>query len=209
MINRLPGYYRKSQVVKDLYEVIKTVLDGASAKLDADSLNLFITKTDVFEPHEDDVGLPPTSESAENRRSKVIARLQGNNLLTLSELENLVTNYEKSGCDIREDFSEYTVYIIFSGRKGIPENIELIKAALEEVKPAHIRIEYEYCENTWQDIWEKFGSWGNIAEHMTWELLKNHNKDMIYLDSNNIPYESDTSNAVIYFNNGQAHARRV
>ena len=209
MINRLPGYYRKSQVVRDLYEVVKTILDGMADKLDAESLNLFITKTDVFEPHEDDVGLPPTSESAENRRSKVIARLQGNNLLTLSELENLITNYEKSGCDIREDFSEYTVYIIFSGRKGVPENIELIKAALEEVKPAHIRIEYEYRENTWQDIWEKFGAWGNIAGHMTWELMKYHNKDMIYLDSNNVPHESDTANAVIYFNNGQAHARRV
>ena len=48
MINRLPGYYRKSQVVRDLYEVVKTILDGMADKLDAESLNLFRTKTDVF-----------------------------------------------------------------------------------------------------------------------------------------------------------------
>ena len=209
MINRLPGYYRKSQIVKDLYEVIKNILDGAADKLDIEGLRLFITQTDEFEPHEDDVGLAPSSESAENRRSKVIARLQGNNLLTLAELRNLITNYEKSGCDIREDFPNYTVYITFSGRKGIPENIELIKAAIEEVKPAHLRIDYDYCENTWQDIWEKFGAWGNIAEHVTWDMIKYHNKDMVYLDENNIPYQSDKENAVIYFNNGQAYARRI
>ena len=209
MINRLPGYYRKSQIIKDLYEVIKTILDGAADKLDIEGLRLFITQTDEFEPHEDDVGLSPSSESSENRRSKVIARLQGNNLLTLAELRNLITNYEKSGCDIREDFPNYTVYITFSGRKGIPENMELIKAAIEEVKPAHLRIGYDYCENTWQDIWEKFGAWGNIAEHVTWDMLKYHNKDMVYLDENNIPYQSDKENAVIYFNNGQAYARRI
>ena len=209
MIKKLPGYYRRSRVVADLYEVIKSVLNKTDKVIDTKDISLFIITTNDFSRHEQDVGLDNTGESAENRRSQVIARLQGNNLLTRSELETLINTYEKSGCSIDEDFPNYTVHITFSNRKGVPENIELIKAAVNEVKPAHIRIEYGYCENTWQDVSDKFGAWGNIAERMTWEMLMYYDKTLIFLDENDIPYESDNTNAEVYFNNGMAYARRI
>lgn len=175
MINRLPGYYRKSKVISDLYAAIKNILDKTAADIDAESLRLFITETDEFTKHEADVGLLPIDDIPENTRSRVIARLQGNNVLTLAELETLISNYEPTGCAIDENFADYTVYITFSGRKGIPDNIELIKAAVEEVKPAHLKIEYVYCENTWTDISEQFGAWGSISKDMTWDMLMYYN----------------------------------
>ncbi|MDO5397227.1 MAG: hypothetical protein Q4G33_04785 [bacterium] len=87
MINRLPWYYRKSKVVSDLYSVIQNILDKAKPDIDTESLRLFITQTDKFTKHEADVGLQPIDDTDENRRSRVSARLQGNNILTLSELE--------------------------------------------------------------------------------------------------------------------------
>lgn len=211
MINRLPWYYRKSKVVSDLYSVIQNILDKAKSDIDTESLRLFITQTDEFTKHEADVGLHPIDDTDDNRLSRVIARLQGNNILTLSELETLITNYEPTDCSIDEDFAEYTVYITFSGRKGIPENIELIKAAVEEVKPAHLKIEYVYCENTWTDLSEQFGAWGNISEDMTWEMLMYYNdKTLIYLDENNIPYLSDSrANSYVVFIDGAAYVRRM
>ncbi|MGM9936404.1 MAG: putative phage tail protein [Candidatus Ornithomonoglobus sp.] len=211
MINRLPGYYRKSKVLADLYFVIKNMLDKAALNIDTQSLRLFITTTDEFTRHESDVGLSSIDDTDENRKSRVITRLQGNNVLTLAELETLISNYEPTGCTIDENFADYTVYITFSGRKGIPENIELIKAAVEEVKPAHLKIEYVYCENTWTDISEQFGAWGNISENMTWEMLMYYNgKTLIYVDENNIPYFSDSkANSYVIFIDGAAYARRM
>ena len=209
MIKKLPGYYRRSKVVADLYAVIQAYFDKTAADISETDISLFITTTNDFTKHESDVGLNNAGDTPENRRSQVIARLQGNNLLSRPELETLISNYEKSGCSIDEDFPNYTVYITFSGRKGIPENIELIKAAVNEVKPAHLRFEYAYCENTWQEVFEKFGAWGNIAENVTWEMLMYHNKAFIYLDDNNIPYDSSNTNAEVYFNNGKAYARRI
>ena len=211
MINRLPGFYRKSKVIADLYAVIKNILDKAKSDIDTEGMRLFITETDEFTKHEADVGLQPIDSTDENRRSRVIAKLQGNNVLTHAELETLISNYESTGCTIDEDFAEYTVYITFSGRKGIPENIELIKAAVEEVKPAHLKIEYVYCENTWTDISEQFGAWGNISENMTWEMLMYYNgKTLIYVDENNIPYLSDSkANSYVVFIDGAAYARRL
>ena len=209
MIKKLPGYYRRSRVVSDLYAVIQAYLDKTDSDIHTSDISLFITTTNTFERHESDVGLNNAGETAENRRSQVIAQLQGNNLLTRSELETLISNYEKSGCSIDEDFPDYTVYITFSNRKGIPENIDLIKAAVNEVKPAHLRFEYIYCENTWQDISEKFVMWGNIAENVTWEMLMYHNRDLIYLDETDIPYERDETNAQIFYNNGSFTARRM
>ena len=140
MINRLPSYYRKSKVVKDFYEAVKKLIDKVSEDISAEDLRLFITTTDTFSLHEKDVGLPEMTADNETKRARVIARLQGNNLLTKAELERLILMYDKTGCTITEDFPNYTINIEFSGRKGIPYNLEAIKAAVEEVKPAHIQV---------------------------------------------------------------------
>ena len=48
MIERLPSYYRKSTVVKDLYAVIQKRLEKTDEDISAEDLRLFITTTDNF-----------------------------------------------------------------------------------------------------------------------------------------------------------------
>ena len=174
MIEMLPWYYRKSQVVKDLYDVIAAALERLGLDISELDRDLFIATAADFTRHEADVGLIPVSADAETKRARVITRLQGNNLLTLSELERLVTDYEKTGCSIEEDYKNYTVTIIFSGRKGMPSNIDQIQAAIEELKPAHIKINYVSLQNTWTEVRQKLGTWGN-AKQFTWGGIKEYN----------------------------------
>ena len=155
MIKRLPSYYRKSKVVKDLYAVIKKVLDKVSKRISIEDLRLFITTTDLFSLHEKDVGLSGINADYETKRSRVLARIQGNNLLTKSEFESLIEIYDKSGCT------------------GVPYNIEQIKAAIEEVKPAHIKIEYDFQYNTWGDVKKKFKAWKDTKELM-WDDVRKY-----------------------------------
>lgn len=141
MIERLPYYYRKSKVVKDFYEVIQVILDKADADIDIADKRLFIITTDEFTLHEKDVSLTKSDGlDAETRRARVIARLQASRILTVEALKELVSLYEKSGVDVVELYDKYAFTLDFNNREGAPENIAEILAAIEEVKPAHLRI---------------------------------------------------------------------
>ena len=104
MIDRLPNYYSKSKTVKDFYNVVQTILDKVSEDISDEDKRLFITTTDSFLLHEKDVGLSEITADNETKRARVIARLQGNNLLTKSELEQLILMYDRTGCKITEDY---------------------------------------------------------------------------------------------------------
>lgn len=168
MIDGLPSYYRKSQVVKDLYNAIQSALEKFEGDMDTKASNLFVLTASDLSLHEKDVGL--TSDPSiheETRRAQVLARLQGHKLLTISELKSLINLYDKTGCSINEDFENYTVTIVFDGRKGQPYNFEQLKAAIDEVKPAHLNFKYEFIRNTWGDWRKTFGTWGKNID-FTW-----------------------------------------
>ena len=180
MIVRLPDYYRKSKVVKDLYAVIQKLLDKVAEDISAEDLRLFITTTDNFSLHEKDVVLAEISADNETKRARVIARLQGNNLLTKAELERLIRIYDKTGCTITEDFANYTVNILFGGRTGIPYNFEQICEVVEEVKPAKV------C---------------------TWEGSQNYDgRTWLYVDNNNVYLRENGANAYVVLKNDEPYA---
>lgn len=207
MINRLPHYYRKSKVVKDIYAAIQKLLDKVAADISAEDLRLFIATTDSFPLHEKDVGLTEINADNETKRARVIARLQGNNILTKAELEQLVNVYDKTGCTITEDFPNYTINILFSGRKGVPYNFNEIKAAVEEVKPAHIQVNYEYQNNTWNDAKQKLGTWGN-AKAFTWGGIRTYDgRTWLFVDNNNVYLKENGANAYVVFKNNEPYAR--
>lgn len=59
MIEMLPWYYRKSQVVKELYDVIAAALEQFNLDISELDRDLFIATTADFTRHEADVGLAP------------------------------------------------------------------------------------------------------------------------------------------------------
>ena len=207
MITSLPHYYRKSQVVEDLYKVVQQALNELKDDINTVDLRMFITSTDEFERHERDVGLTPIISDNETKRSRVLARLQGSNLLTISELKSLINIYDKTGCTVIEDFSSYTVTIIFDGRTGKPYNLEQIQAAVEEVKAAHIKINYAFIKNTWGDVRRKLGTWGN-AKSRTWGDIEDYDgRTWLYVEGENVYLREDGANAYVVFKNGIPYAR--
>ena len=147
MIERLPYYYRKSKVVNDFYDVIKKIIDKVELDIAAADKRLFIITTDDFTLHEKDVSLSAITADNETKRARVMARLQGSEVLTVEALKSLVTLYEKSGIEVEEQFGDYVVTLVFPNREGTPENITEILLAVEEVKPAHIKIGLTFIRN--------------------------------------------------------------
>ena len=208
MMDKLPHYYRKSEVVKELYRVIQLLLEKLSANASTEDMRLFITTTDDFTLHERDVGLAEIVADNETKRARVLARIQGGNLLTRSELERLILNYDKTGCTVTEDFANYTVTITFSGRTGVPYNFDEIKAAVDEVKPAHIKIEYIFIKNTWGDVKAKLGTWGS-AKAFTWGGVQDYDgRTWLYVDSGkNVYLRENGANAYVVFIDQEPYAR--
>lgn len=207
MIERLPYYYRKSKVVKELYTVVQTILDKISADISAEDLKLFIITTMDFELHEKDVGLTATTSDNETKRARVIARIQGKSVLTKSALAELINVYDKTGCTITEDFENYTVTILFSGRKGKPYNLNEIQSAVDEVKPAHIKIEYEFMKNTWTDLKSKLNTWTN-ASSLTWGSVEDYDgRTWLYVENDEVYLKNDGANAYVVFRNNIPYAR--
>ena len=151
-------------------------------------ISLFITTTDSFLLHEKDVGLSEITADNETKRARVIARLQGNNLLTKSELEQLILMYDRTGCTITEDYKNYTVAVKFSGRKGVPYNFEQIKSAVDEVKPAHLQVNYEFQSNTWGGVKDYDGR--------TW----------LYVENNEVYLRENGANAYVVFKDNKPYA---
>ena len=207
MIEKLPYYYRKSRVVEELYMAVQKILDKISADISDEDLSLFITTTTDFTLHEKDVGLSPIAADNETKRARVIARIQGNSVLTKSALYELIDIYDKTGCTITEDFANYTVTIAFTGRKGKPYNFNEIQSAVDEVKPAHIKIEYAFEKNTWNDIRLKLNTWGNAAS-LTWGDAEDYDgRTWLYVDGENVYLREDGANAYVVFKNGIPYAR--
>lgn len=207
MIEKLPYYYRKSKVVEELYAAVQKIIDKISADISDEDLSLFITTTTDFTLHEKDVGLPAITADNETKRARVIARIQGNSGLTKSALYELIDIYDKTGCTITEDFANYTVTVLFSGRTGKPYNFNEIQSAVDEVKSAHIKIEYAFEKNTWNDLRLKLNTWGNAAS-LTWGDAEDYDgRTWLYVEGENVYLREDGANAYVVFKNGIPYAR--
>lgn len=190
-----------------LYNAVQIILDKVSADISAEDLKLFITTTTEFAQHEKDVGLTAITADNETKRARVLARIQGNSVLTKSALEELVAVYDKTGCAVTEDFANYTVTILFSGRKGKPYNLEEIQSAVDEVKPAHIKIEWEFMKNTWADLKSKLNTWTNAASQ-TWGGAEDYDgRTWLYVENDEVYLKNDGANAYVIFRNNIPYAR--
>lgn len=164
MINKLPGYYRRSKILKDLYDVLEAFLKDNKIN----DKDLFIITASNFDRHLKDVGLSPDIDTDdETKRSMVLSRLQGDEIFTKEKLFNLINLYEETEFTITEHPDEYKVVVDFTKRKGMPRNIKELRADIEELKPAHIDIAFNTQYVSWEEAAQKTGTWQGARQY-TW-----------------------------------------
>ena len=66
----------------------------------------------------------------------------GSGKVSGSMLKNVAQAYESGGIDVSVDSSEYRILIRFIDTWGLPSNLDDLKAAIEDIKPAHMTVEY-------------------------------------------------------------------
>lgn len=97
--------------------------------------------------------------SYERRRENIISKIRGVGTLTKTQIKNLATSFTGGEVEVLEIPEKYKIVVKFVGVKGVPENIGGLIAVLEETKPAHLEIAFEYTYMTWNQHDEFAMTW--------------------------------------------------
>lgn len=114
---------------------------------------------------------PLSTDSLEQRRDDVIAKLRGTNKLNTQSIAEIVQAYTQGTCTSHLEDGVLTVEI-----KPPAENKEFrfsaIEAELSKRIPAHIKLNVIRDYATWGDIKTNFSSWTAISERDDWFDVK-------------------------------------
>ena len=212
MLKKLPTYYQKSKVIRELFKSIELEFKSLSEETVLTENQFFVILSDRdIAKHEQDVGLvPDTAADLETRRGRVMSKLRGTGTVTKTMMKNVAASFVNGDIEIIEYPSRYCFAVKFTSRTGIPYNIEDIKAMVEELKPAHLAVEYIFTYRLWQDVLDTLSNWTTVKSY-TWEqlLVFDITNNLIISDDGKVYYcPSSKGNALVIWNENKAYARR-
>jgi uncharacterized protein YmfQ (DUF2313 family) len=105
----------------------------------------------TLERWETEVGIEVKNNyDIEFRKSRIRSKLRGKGTVTVNLMKNVAESFANGEVDIIENNPTYSFTVKFVGSKGIPPNLDDLKAAIEQIKPAHLAVLYEFKYNTYQ-----------------------------------------------------------
>lgn len=161
-----------SPAVEDFEDALQPQLDAIADLFAGISENeLFAATAEKWLPlWEAAFGIPTEPDkSLSDRRSRLLSKLRGAGTTTPERIRQAVSAFANSDCEIIERTADYAFDIRFVGVYGIPPNIDDVKAAVEEMKPAHLAYRLIFLYHCWQDY--KAQIWGSAAQK-TWAEMK-------------------------------------
>ncbi len=171
LLSYMPGYYKTSKVVDNLNNANALELNNYHQKLEEVFNQFFINTADFsLEKWEKELGLVvDNSYNTEFRRSRIMSKIRGQGTVTINLIKAVSESYANGEVDVIENNSDYSFAVKFVGLKGIPPNLDDLKKAIEDIKPAHLAVVYEFTYNPWN--YAKSFTWEDIKQN-TWETLK-------------------------------------
>lgn len=161
-----------SPPVENFEEAIQPAMDGLNeALLGITEKELFAGSAEHWLPlWEAAYGLAidpekPTTE----RQARLMSKMRSAGATTAELLRQTVSSFANADCEVIEHSGEYRFTVKFTGIYGIPPNMDDVRAALEELKPAHLAYGFLFLYRTWQEFADK--AWGEL-EAFTWEELE-------------------------------------
>jgi uncharacterized protein YmfQ (DUF2313 family) len=171
----MPNYFRTSKVVDDINNANAIELDNFDKKLDSVANQFFVNSADfALERWEKEFGIAINNNyDTSFRRSVILSKIRGQGTITVKLIENVAESFENGEVDVIENNSDYSFKITFVGTKGIPPNLSDLMQAIEEIKPAHLAVIFEYAWQNWNEIDVKNSTWDNIDTYnMSWDIFE-------------------------------------
>lgn len=172
-----PDYYKNSKVMDNINKTNVNELNLINDKLNDIKNQMFIdTVTTALDRWEYEFGLPVVNNyNLDYRRTRIYSKKRGQGTFTVKFLKNLAESFENAEVDVIENNSNYCFEIKFIGIKGIPPNIEDLKSIIEQLKPAHLGVNYIFTFITWDefDFYNKpWNEWDD--KNLTWDEFETY-----------------------------------
>lgn len=161
--------------------------------------------------HEQDVGVSPDDTAdLETRRGRVLSKLRGTGTVTKTMMKNVAASFVNGDIEITEYPSRYMFSVAFTSKQGIPYNLQDIKDMIEEIKPAHLAVEYIFTYRLWEDVKNDLQNWTMVKPYTWEELLTFHVRNYLTVTESGIYFCPEAQgNARVVWDGTKAYARRI
>lgn len=171
----LPDFLRSSQVIASILDAEGTEFDQYRTSIE-DVLKQFYVETaaewglDLWEKM---LGLTSyAGKPLDQRRSRIISKLRGMGTVTVSLIKNVAESYVYGTVEVAEHPELYSFTIKFVDSRGIPPNLDDVKAAIEEIKPAHLAVEYQFTYLIYDELKVSGHTYDQLLAHnLTYDQL--------------------------------------
>ncbi|QMV43750.1 putative phage tail protein [Cohnella cholangitidis] len=172
-VTLLPVFMRKSLIYKTIFEseaaqflIAGNNLDDLGDQLSIDSA------TWALAIYEKEFGVvPEAGKPLNDRRSVIKSRMRGTGKVGAELIKDVADSF--SNGDVTVGFDGGVITITFVSVVGIPPNLDDLKEAIEDVKPAHLHVTYVFNYTLWDEIdalnktWDQ---WDDLS--LTWDQME-------------------------------------
>lgn len=164
----LPSFLSDTKVFSGIFNAEGNELDIIHSKLDDIEAQFNIdTATWALSLYEKELGIATDyTKSLDYRRSVIKSKWRGTGKLDETLIKMVCESFTNGNADITFDGK---INVKFTSVKGIPPNMNDLKNAIEEIKPAYLDLEYIYIYNTYEYV-QGF-LYRNLSAY-TWDELR-------------------------------------
>jgi hypothetical protein len=171
MMARTPWYYQQSRIFTAIQESIAAEYDT----IDADDTDLQLqfrvqTATWGLKYWEKEWGITTVeSDSYEIRRSRIMAAMRGLGNFGADLIENVCAAFINGDVRVKFLIPKHVMVIKFVGKRGIPPNLDDLKAIVDNLVHAHLGVEYQFTYLIWDELDAQLLTWSQLdAVGLTW-----------------------------------------
>lgn len=162
------GIYHNSKETEAVQKGYQAALDGLfSSVFDAQAQVFALTATWGLDRWEKYLGIGVDKSLSESvRRERIISKLRGTGTTTKAMIESVAESYANGEVEVTEQNKLYQFTIKFVSTRGQPAGLAQLKAAIEEIKPAHLGVVYLFVYTTHGGIKTAGYTHEMLAAHM-------------------------------------------
>lgn len=166
MLADLPEYYWPILEMRVLLQASGEQFDQLKLDLADQFAQRFVsTATWDLDAWEEELGITSTAgQPVEQRRSVIRSKMRGFGKFSGALLKSVAEAYDNGEIEVSFDAASSTFTVRFVSTLGIPPNINNLMAAIAEIVPAHLLVNYTY----------RYLSIGEV-NNMGWLEMNDHN----------------------------------
>ena len=175
MLGNCPWYYEISRVFHSYLQAVGVELDSFKQGVEEILDQFFVqTATWSLDRWEQELGLSSyAGKPDDQRRSRIISKIRGMGTITITLIKNVAESYVYGTVEVTEQPAAYSFTIKFLDPRGIPPNLADLQAAIEEIKPAHLAVQYEFTYTTHGQLKAWGLTYGDLKA-LTYEEIKTY-----------------------------------